>query len=339
MSFEISVIIPVYNAARYVQEAVASALAQPEVSEVILVEDGSPDESLAACRDLAEKYDQVRLFQHPGAANRGAGPSRNLGILKSTAPYIAFLDADDFYLPGRFSVPRQVFESNPDCDGVYEALGIHFEDEAGQARWQASDMGHVRLTCMNRPIPPADLFRVLMKGGSGHIHLNGLLIRRTILDKSGLMDDSIADTLHEDVDFVMRLAAVGNLYPGRIDQPTSMRRVHAENRVSAPRPAHLVHRDKMRLRKATYRWCRQNGTSEQRVLAFRRMLQEWVSYQPGQGAVGTRSRHAHRLIKLLRWPFTDLSVLLEATYWLETARAFWAVIKLDILEKRSRNEY
>lgn len=335
MSFEISVIIPVYNAARYVQEAVESALAQPEVTEVVLVEDGSPDESLAVCRALAEKYGQVRLYQHPGAANRGAGPSRNLGIVKSTAPYIAFLDADDFYLPGRFSVPRQVFESNPDCDGVYEALGIHFEDEAGQARWQVSDMGHVRLTCMNRPVPPGDLFRVLMKGGSGHIHLNGLLIRRTILDKSGLMDDSIADTLHEDVDFVMRLAAVGRLYSGRIDQPTSMRRVHAENRVSAPRPAHLVHRDKMRLRRATYRWCRQNGTKEQRVLAFRRMLLEWVSYQPGQGAVGTRSKHAHRLNRLLHWPFSDPSVLLERTYWLETARAFWAVLKRVILKRQA----
>jgi len=133
----------------------------------------------------------------------------------------------------------------------------------------------------------------------------------------------------------MRLAAVGNLYPGRIDQPTSMRRVHAENRVSAPRPAHLVHRDKMRLRRATYRWCRQNGTKEQRVLAFRRMLLEWVSYQPGQGAVGTRSKHAHRLNRLLHWPFSDPSVLLERTYWLETARAFWAVLKRVILKRQA----
>ena len=335
MSFEVSVVIPVYNAARYVQEAVESALAQPEVAEVVLVEDGSPDDSMAACRALAEKYGQVRLYQHPGAANRGAGPSRNMGIVKSTAPYIAFLDADDFYLPGRFSVPRQVFESNPDCDGVYEALGIHFEDEAGQARWQASEMGHVRLTCMDKPFPPADLFRVLMKGGSGHIHLNGLVIRRTILQKSGLMDDSIADTLHEDVDFVMRLAAVGNLYPGRIDQPTSMRRVHAENRVSAPRPAHLVHRDKMRLRRATYRWSRQNGTPEQRVLAFRRMLLEWVSYQSDSRAAKGRSRHAYRLNRLLCWPFTDPSVLLEGTFWLETARTFWAVLKRDILKRQA----
>jgi len=335
VSFEVSVVIPVFNASRYVRQSVESALSQPEVAEVILVEDGSPDDSLLVCQALLRDDPRTKLFLHPGGTNRGAGPSRNLGIIKSAAPYIAFLDADDFYLPGRFSIPRQVFESNPDCDGVYEALGIHFEDEAGQARWQASDMGHVRLTCMDKSIPPGNLFRVLMKGGSGHIHLNGLLIRRTILDKSGLMDESIADTLHEDVDFVMRLAAVGRLYPGRIDQPTSMRRVHAENRVSAPRPTQSIHRDKMRLRMATYRWCRQNGTPEQRLLAFRRMLQEWVSYQPDPGAANKRSRHAHRLNKLLRWPFTDPSVLLEATYWQETARNLWALIKSRLLRGRS----
>ena len=62
----ISVIIPVYNAAKFVEEAVESALAQPETSEVILVEDGSPDNSFEVCRALTEKYPKVTLMQHPG---------------------------------------------------------------------------------------------------------------------------------------------------------------------------------------------------------------------------------------------------------------------------------
>ena len=53
--FEVSVVIPVYNAAAFVTQAVESALAQPEVREVVLVEDCSPDDSLAVCRQLAEK--------------------------------------------------------------------------------------------------------------------------------------------------------------------------------------------------------------------------------------------------------------------------------------------
>ena len=128
--FEVSVVIPVYNAAAFVTQAVESALAQPEVREVVLVEDCSPDDSLAVCRQLAEKYPQVNLFQHPGGVNRGAGPSRNRGITKSTCPFIAFLDADDFYLPGRFAAARSVFERQADCDGVYDAVGMYYKTKS-----------------------------------------------------------------------------------------------------------------------------------------------------------------------------------------------------------------
>lgn len=155
MDFRVSVIIPVYNAGPFIRQAVESALAQPETAEVVLVEDNSPDDSLAACQKLAREYPQVRLFQHPGGINRGAGPSRNLGIINSTRDFIAFLDADDFYLPGRFTVVRQVFAERPDCDGVYEAVGMHFEDEEGKTRWLESDMAGIRMTTMEPGIPPA----------------------------------------------------------------------------------------------------------------------------------------------------------------------------------------
>ena len=75
MDLRISVIIPVYNAAAYVAQAVDSALEQPETGEVILVEDGSQDASLEVCRMLAEENLQVRLYQHPNGGNRVAGPS------------------------------------------------------------------------------------------------------------------------------------------------------------------------------------------------------------------------------------------------------------------------
>ena len=134
--FQISVVIPVYNAATFVTQAVESALAQPDVREVILVEDCSPDDSLAVCQQLAREYSQVKLFQHPGAVNCGAGPSRNLGITSSTCPYLAFLDADDYYLPNRFTAARLVFAQNPDCDGVYDAVGMTCEDQASCERWR-----------------------------------------------------------------------------------------------------------------------------------------------------------------------------------------------------------
>src|SRR5690606_16621737 len=93
----ISVIIHVYNAEKYLEKAVKSALKFDVVTEVILVEDRSPDNAYQICKDLASSNDRVKLYTHPNNENRGAGASRNLGLEKAIGNYIAFLDADDFY--------------------------------------------------------------------------------------------------------------------------------------------------------------------------------------------------------------------------------------------------
>jgi GT2 family glycosyltransferase len=332
VTLSVSVVVPVYNAASFVTEAVESALAQPETAEVILVEDASPDKSLDVCRALAERYDNVRLYQHPGGVNRGAGPSRNLGMEKSTHEFIAFLDADDFYLPGRFTVAGAIFGTNPECDAVYDAVGIHFDDERGRQRWLASNMAAVQMTTVTRQVSPEDLFAVLTKGGSGHIHLDGLVIRRSILQRSGYMNDEIADTLHEDTDFILKLAAVGRLLPGSTDTPVAMRRAHAENRVSAPRPAASVYRDQMRLRVATYRWCRKTKLREQQRLSFKRMLATCEHEKPLSGGLLRRvGKSAQTALKLVTWPLDCADVLRERQYWNELGSSLWGIIRNDLL--------
>ena len=326
-SFPVSVVIPVYNAATFVTQAVESSLAQPEVREVILVEDCSPDDSLAVCQQLARLYPLIKLFQHPGGVNRGAGPSRNLGITSSTCPYIAFLDADDFYLPDRFAASRGVFERNLDCDGVYDAVGMYYEDEASRERWREHSITGEGITTLPGGIDPTDLFSVLIRGGKGHIHLNGLIVRRQVLSLSGLMDETIADTLHEDTDWVLRLSVAGKLHPGSVMEPTSMRRVHQQNRVSAPRSSESIKRDRVRLRIATYHWLRRHGTTAQRKLAFRRLLLEWI--------YGTEnSDDSGKLIALLRFPNRLAFALLEGDYWYELAQSGWSVIRNDWLKLR-----
>ncbi|MCK5740987.1 MAG: glycosyltransferase family 2 protein, partial [Chlorobi bacterium] len=114
----ISIIIPVFNADKYLRESVASALAQPETTEVILIEDGSSDHSLELCRELVDEYEKVLLFAHPDNANLGASSSRNLGITNARSEFIAFLDADDYYLENRFKIAVEIIEKNPSADGV-----------------------------------------------------------------------------------------------------------------------------------------------------------------------------------------------------------------------------
>ena len=326
MDQKISVIIPVYNAAAYVTQAVESALEQPETGEVILVEDGSSDNSLEVCRMLADENPRVRLYQHPNGGNRGAGPSRNLGMAKSTCPLIAFLDADDFYLPGRFNIPVQLLAQDAECDGVYEAVGIHFENESARQRWTASNMRKVRLTTLARQVAPEELFKVLMKGGSGHIHLNGLMIRENTLVKTIKFNPRL-HSMHEDTDFILRAAAVGRLLPGRIKEPTSMRRVHEGNRVSAPRAETRIFRDNMRQCMATYRWCKKKGLAEQRKLAFRRALSEQVLKNPRFSPTKKPGKAGSKFLALAGWPLAYPDVVMEGFFWLELARALWGWIK------------
>ncbi len=82
--FEVSVVIPVYNAVPYVRQAVESALAQSQVREVLMVEDGSPDNALEVCRELAAEYPRVVLLRHPNGENRGAGASRTSAFWRSS---------------------------------------------------------------------------------------------------------------------------------------------------------------------------------------------------------------------------------------------------------------
>lgn len=229
---EISVVIPVYNAAKFIQTAVDSALQFNEVREVLLVDDAGPDDSLAICKAIALREPRVKLLQHPGGVNKGAGASRNLGMLKSSSELIAFLDADDFYLPNRFNAERTVFRENPDADGVYGAIAPHFYDSEGKARFEET-FQHA-LTTVRYRVPPERLFAGLVgsDGEFGHFHLDTLTLKRSALHRVvPWMRPELK--LHQDTDFLRRLAWHVRLYPGLIEEAVAMRGVHAENRVTA----------------------------------------------------------------------------------------------------------
>lgn len=275
-SLHVSVIIPVYNAAPFVARAVESALEQPETAEVILVEDGSPDDSLAVCEELAAADPRVRLFRHPDGGNHGAGASRNLGILHSTAPFIAFLDADDYMLPGRFTHVAAIFQAQPDVDGVYDAVGTQFENEAARTQWIAARPGwpDYDLTTMTARVAPQDLFAALVSNQYGGFCTDGITVRRALLDRTGLFNASLR--LHQDTELWWRMAAVGRLVPGRLEEPVAMRRVHASNRISAPRPAAERHRLRMGMWWSVWRWARVHLSRAQQELVFTALLKEMM---------------------------------------------------------------
>jgi glycosyltransferase involved in cell wall biosynthesis len=248
---KVSVVVPVYNAAPYVRAAVESVLQQPETGEVILVEDGSRDNSLEVCRALAEANPIVRLITHTGKQNRGASVSRNAGIDAATLPYLAFLDADDFYLPNRFTRARQLFSENPDADAVFESIGTHFEND--QARRQYEAIGGPLITGMQHGLPPDKVFESMGPiGSSGHCSLVGLTLRRDSVPEGLRFDTGLP--IGEDTAFFLKLAATLNVAIGDRNHIVAKRRVHASNHITRQRSPKEAWNLQQHLWLSVYRW-------------------------------------------------------------------------------------
>lgn len=108
----ISVVIPVFNGEKYLAEAIQSVLNQTvPPSEIIVIDDGSTDHTAAVCRDFG---DQIHYLKQE---NQGAAAARNLGIKEAAGTYLAFLDADDLWMPTRLQEGLSRIEEN-DSPGI-----------------------------------------------------------------------------------------------------------------------------------------------------------------------------------------------------------------------------
>ncbi|MBK8698668.1 MAG: glycosyltransferase family 2 protein [Saprospiraceae bacterium] len=226
-TLKISVIIPAHNAARFIQQAVESAAMQPEVMEVIAVDDASTDDTWTLLNTLGQSVEKLKIFRLP--ENMGASVARNKGLDLVTFPYVAFLDADDIYLEDRFKMTRAVFQSHGGCEGVYEATGSKFDDEV--LRLNYLKQGHKVLTTISGDdVTPETLFEKLMLNQHGYIHLDGLTLLRESLRRYGLhFDPMLRQT--QDTDFILTAALHLKLYPGNISQAVAVRQIHGQNRI------------------------------------------------------------------------------------------------------------
>jgi SAM-dependent methyltransferase len=119
----VSVVIAFLNGEPYLDEAIESVAAQTFTSwELLLVDDGSTDDSPARARAAAERWPgRVRVLQHPGGENRGLSASRNLGITHAAGEYVAFLDADDVWTPDKLALQVAALDAHPEVGMVYAA--------------------------------------------------------------------------------------------------------------------------------------------------------------------------------------------------------------------------
>ena len=228
----ITVIIPAYNAAAFIEKAVDSALQFSEVKELLIVEDGSKDDTLAICKELEKKHPVLKVIQHPDKKNHGDSASRNLGLNFVTYEYIAFLDADDYFLPNRFDAEREIFE-DPKIDGVFGATGTEFLTEEGKKQYMAkfNDDG---LCTVQFHAEGRDIFHHLIAEHNtfgASFSMIALTMKKSAIENPKIrMTENIK--IGMDKEFIIKLAYHKHLKTGYIDTPVSVRTAHGDNTIT-----------------------------------------------------------------------------------------------------------
>ncbi|MFT3782545.1 MAG: glycosyltransferase [Nibricoccus sp.] len=190
----ISVIIPVYNAERYLESAVASIQEQSFSDfEIVAVDDGSSDQSLSILKRLASADNRLRIISRP---NTGIVRALNDGLADARGEFVARMDADDFCLPQRFEKQITFLRKNPGCVGVGSAF-IYIDSK-----------GYAIKECA-RPGAHHTIERELLAGNGGVIIHPAAMFRREAIGRVGGYRES-AEWI-EDLDLYLRLAQIGEL--------------------------------------------------------------------------------------------------------------------------------
>lgn len=200
---QVSVIIPTYNHARFVAQAVESALAQTyDDVEVIVVDDGSTDHTQAALAGYSASIKYI--YQE----HKGLSQARNRGVLAARGDYLVFLDADDLLPADKLALQVPLLDARPDLGLVYS--GFQYVDEQNTQVLHESrpnKQGHVLKDMLRRTLffPPGTA-----------------VVRRECLDRVGPFDESCPAAA--DTDMWIRIARAGYAF-GYVDQPLFQYRV------------------------------------------------------------------------------------------------------------------
>jgi len=183
----VSVVIPCYNAAKYLREAIESVLAQRYDGplEVIVSDDGSTDDSYS----IAESFGAlVRLVRKPPGVQRTTPAALNRGIRAATQPLVAILAADDVFLPGHLTALAEAMARRPELGLVYDSACIMSEDGGHVEVWHGLE---------EPPLTPDDLL-LNCRFGAGSV-----MVRRCVFDRVGLFDETLKHS--EDHDMWLRI--------------------------------------------------------------------------------------------------------------------------------------
>lgn len=219
----VSVILPAYNARAYIAQAVASVLTQDYANlELLVVDDGSTD---GTAEHPALQDERIRILQQ---TNAGPAAARNLGLAQAKGDLIAFIDADDLWLPGKLTTQVSYLQTHPDVSIVF----------GGFQRWEPAADGHfVMPTVTAAPGVPHGLTQpsgwiytdLLL---DSVVHIITAMVRREVFDAVGHFDTQLPTG--EDYDFWLRVSRLFQIH--QLARTLACYRIHPHSLTKSPLP-------------------------------------------------------------------------------------------------------
>jgi glycosyltransferase involved in cell wall biosynthesis len=200
----VSVIVPCFNYARYLDQCIDSVIRQSHQRwECIIVDDGSTDETADVCTRLAKMDSRVTFVRQN---NRGLGAARNAGVRQANGEFVQLLDADDLLEPEKLKVQVAFLGAHPDTDVVL-GEGAFFDDGFPRDIYPRTPDGIVAMTrrVLGEGTP---ILAALVEGNVGVVH--AALVRSSVFQSVGLFDEILR--AHEDWDFWFRCARKGHRF-------------------------------------------------------------------------------------------------------------------------------
>jgi len=200
----VSVVVPCFNAARWIRDAIDSVLAQTyDDVELVVADDGSTDESPAVVRSYGGRLRYLRQ------ENAGPSAARNLALRAATGEYVALLDADDRFHPTKLARQLAAFAERPDAGAVY-------------CGWRLVDGEGIELPERGWPRTDGDLVDRLVLGNL--FHPVAVVLRRAPVDAAGGFDERLP--VNEDWDLFLRIGRRGARW-AFVDEALCDYRIHA----------------------------------------------------------------------------------------------------------------
>ena len=206
----VSVIMIFLNEEHFIEEAIESVFQQTYTNwELLLVDDGSTDASTRLARRYAAEHPgRVHYLEHEYHRNRGMSGSRNLGIRNAKGEFIAFLDADDIWLPQKIERQVAILEEQPEAAMVFGPSEYWFS-WTGDTEAEQHDEVPELVYAPNQLARPPDLLLASLEGSPATTC--GILLRRSLIDKVGAWEESFRG-LFEDQVFLAKVYANEAIY-------------------------------------------------------------------------------------------------------------------------------